>query len=135
MEGGDNADNHAVPMVAPEARLAAVVIGIAPLESGALETLGERLLLHTLVVQGTLRRLPEPVPAEAPPLRRASAAQPAAVQGVWARRDTPMKIETAADDLQSFTASLLTNSGRQPLTKGLRMRSDVRFHAGGRTRR
>ena len=132
MEGGDNVDNHAVLMVAPKARLAAVAAGIAPLESGTLEALGERLCLHALVEQGTLRRLPAPAPAEAPPVRRASAAQTAAMQRVWAKHDTLMKIEAAADRPQSFTASLLTSAGWQPLTEGLRLRSDGRFHADGR---
>jgi CubicO group peptidase (beta-lactamase class C family) len=130
-KGGDNVDNHAAFMVAPKARLAAVITGIAPLDSGAMETLAQRILLHALVEQSTLRHLPVPLPAKAPPARRATPAQLATMQGVWAKHDMLMKVAAATDDPQSLTTSLLTDDGWEPFTTGLRLRRDGRFHADG----
>jgi CubicO group peptidase (beta-lactamase class C family) len=130
-KGGDNVDNHAALMVAPKARLAMILTGVAPLDSGRLETLGQHVLLHALVEQGTLRRLPTPLPAKAPPAKRASAAQLAAMEGFWAKHDMVVKIDAAADTPQSFTVSRLTDEGWQPFATGLRLRTDGRFHANG----
>ena len=83
-KGGDSIDYHAGFTVAPQAKLAVTVTGVAPLAPASFETLGQRILLHALVDQGTLRRLPKPIPAVAPPVKRATDAQLAAMEGVWA---------------------------------------------------
>ncbi len=130
-KGGDNVDNHAAFTVAPQAGLAMTITGVAPLGSGQLETLAQHILLHALVEQGTLRRLPVPVPAAAPPAKRASAAQLAAMEGIWAKHDMVFQIAAAEGDAQSLTASRLTDDGWLPFLTGLRLRRDGRFHADG----
>jgi len=130
-KGGDSIDYHAAFIVAPQARLAVTVIGVAPLGSGGLETLGERILLHALVDQGTLRRLPKPIPAAAPPVKTATDAQLAAMEGVWAMNQPVFRIAASASDPQALVFSVLSADGWHPAGDSLRLRTDGRFHIDG----
>jgi hypothetical protein len=80
-KGGDSVDYHAGFTVASQAKLAFVATGVAPLDSGSLGTLGQRVLLQALVDQKTLRRMPGPLPQTDPPVKHASAARLAAMEG------------------------------------------------------
>jgi len=130
-KGGDSIDYHAGFIVAPQARLAVTVIGVAPLGSTGLETLGERILLHALVDQGTIRRLPKPIPAVAPPVKTATDAQLHVMEGVWAMNQAVFRISPSASDPQALAFSTLTEDGWAPLHEGLRLRTDGRFHVDG----
>jgi CubicO group peptidase (beta-lactamase class C family) len=131
MKGGDSSDYHAGFVVVPGQRLAAVVMGVAPLDSGKAETLCERILLHALVDRGALRRIPAPIPAAAPPLKTATSAQLRAVQGYWAGNSLLLKAESGSD-AQSITISTLGQDGAwHEMVSGLRMRTDGRFHRKG----
>ncbi|MEI6452096.1 MAG: serine hydrolase domain-containing protein, partial [Actinomycetes bacterium] len=83
VKAGDSIDYHATFAVAPRARLAFVATTVTPLRSSSLGALGQRVLLHALVDQKTLRRLPRPLPQTAPPVKRASPARLAAMEGYW----------------------------------------------------
>lgn len=130
-KGGDSSDYHATLTVAPKARLAFVATGVAPLSSSSLGTLGQRVLLHALVDQGTLRRMPKPLPQTAPPVKRASAARLAAMEGYWGYYKNVLRVSVAADDPQALDFFQLTSTGWAPTTSGLRLRTDGRFHADG----
>jgi len=131
VKGGDSVDYHASFTVAPQARLAFVATGVAPLSSTSLQTLGQRVLLHALVDQGALRRVPRPLPVAAPPVKRASAAQLAAMEGYWGSFNTVLRVSASADDPQALDFFQLTANGWVPTASGLRLRTDGRFHADG----
>ena len=131
MKGGDSSDYHAGFVVVPGQDLAAVVQGVAPIDSGKAETLCERILLHALRDRGALRRLPAPIPAVAPPVKAATAAQLRAIQGYWAGNSLVLKAESGADP-QSVTVFTLGPDGAwHEMVAGLRMRTDGRFHHKG----
>ena len=131
MKGGDSSDYHAGFVVVPGQDLAAVVQGVAPIDSGKAETLCERILLHALRDRGALRRLPAPIPAVAPPVKSATAAQLRAIQGYWAGNSLVLKAESGSDP-QSVTVFTLGPDGAwREMVGGLRMRSDGRFHHKG----
>lgn len=132
MKGGDSIDYHAGFVVAPKAKLTAVVTAIAPLSSGDCETLSERILLHALVDRGTLGRMPAQIAAVAPPPRRVGATQLARISGYWAGNGQAFRIEAAPGHPQSLTLSrLLPDGAWEPLHEGVRLRTDGRFHAQG----
>ena len=128
-KGGDSVDYHAAFMVAPTAKLAVTVIGVMPLGSGQCETLGQFILLHALVDQGALRRMPAPVPATAPPVTKATDAQLAAMEGYWALSQAVFRVAASESDPQSLMLSVLTPDGWAPHGEGMRLRTDGRFHA------
>ena len=130
-KGGDSIDYHAAFIVTPKARLAVTVTGVAPLGSGGLETLGERVLLHALVDQGTLRRLPQPIPAVAPPVKKATDEQLHVMEGVWAMNQAVFRVAASGSDPQALIFSMLSADGWQPAEASLRLRTDGRFHADG----
>ncbi len=131
-KGGDSGDYHAAFTVAPTATLSVTVTTVTPLGSGQCETLGQRILLHALVDQGTIRRLPKPVPAVAPPVKKASAAELGMMEGVWAMNQALFRIAPSASDPQALTFSTLGQSGWSPPGEGLRLRTDGRFHVDGK---
>ncbi len=131
MKGGDSADYHAGFVVVPGKKLAAVVQGVAPIDSGKAETLCERILLHALKDRGALRRLPRLVPAVAPRVKKATASQLRAIQGYWAGNSMLFKAESA-EGSQAVTVSTLGQDGAwHEMTRGLRLRVDGRFHRKG----
>jgi CubicO group peptidase (beta-lactamase class C family) len=132
MKGGDSADYHAGFVVVPGQKLAAVVEGVAPIDSGKAETLCERILLHALVDRGALGRLPQQIAAQvALPAKAATPAQLQAILGYWAGNGMVFRAE-AGDDPQSITMSALGQDGAwQEMASGLRMRTDGRYHRKG----
>jgi CubicO group peptidase (beta-lactamase class C family) len=131
MKGGDSADYHAGFVVVPGQKLAAVVEGVAPIDSGKAETLCERILLHALVDRGALRRMPRPIAQVAPPLRPATPPQLRAIHGYWAGNGMVFKAESGADP-QSITVSTMgQDAAWHKMVGGLRMRTDGRFHRRG----
>jgi len=131
MKGGDSVDYHAGFIVAPRARLAVAVLGVAPLESSTTEALGERILLHALVDQKSIKRMPKPLPSTAPPVKPASAAQLDAMRGYWAGSGMVLRVGDAATGAQTLDVSRLTADGWSPIFPGLKLRRDGRFHADG----
>jgi len=128
-KGGDCIDFHAGMTVVAEQKLSVAVTTVAPLDSGACETLAQRILLHALVAKGDLRRVPAPIPASAPPAKTASAAQLAAMEGVWAKHDLIARLTSDPDDPQSLTLAVLTDASWTTRTSDIRLRTDGRFHA------
>ncbi len=131
MKGGDAIDYHAAIIVAPKQKLSAVVLGVTPLSSGALETLCERILLHALVDRGLLRRVPEPMAPGAPPAKTASAAQLAAIEGYWAGNGLVLRVHAPGSNPQVLDADMLGQTGWGPWFAGLRLRTDNGFHRKG----
>ena len=128
-KGGDCIDFHAGMTVVAQQRLSVAVTTVAPLSSEQCETLAQRILLHALVATGDLRRMPAPLPASAPPANKASAAQLAAMEGVWAKHDMVVRFGADPDDPQSLTLSVLGAGGWTTSATGIRLRTDGRFHA------
>ena len=128
-KGGDCIDFHAGMTVVAQQKLSVAVTTVAPLDSGACEGLAQRILLHALVAKGNLRRVPAPIPASAPPVKTASAAQLAAMEGVWAKHDMVMRFSADPARPQSLMASVLTSGGWTLPASGMRLRTDGRFHA------
>ena len=128
-KGGDCIDFHAGMTVVAKQKLSVAVTTVAPLNSEACETLAQRILLHALVAKGDLRRVPQPVAPGAPPAKQASAAQLAAIEGVWVKHDLVSRISADPDDPQALTCSALQGSDWTPLWTGIRLRTDGRFHA------
>ncbi len=128
---GDSDNYHCGFIVAPQAGLVVAVTSVTPLGSGECMDLGERILLHALVDQGTIRRLPKPVKAAAPKARPATAAQLAAMTGYWASSGAVFRSVAAPGDPQSLTLAMLAGGDWAPLYDGLRLRTDGRFHTDG----
>ena len=129
---GDSIDYHATLAVAPRARLAFVATTVTPLRSSSLGALGQRVLLHALVDQKTLRRVPRPLPESAPPVKRVSAARLAAMEGYWGtQKDLVLHVSVSANDPQALDFFRLAGSDWAPMLSGLRLRTDGRFHADG----
>jgi CubicO group peptidase (beta-lactamase class C family) len=130
MKGGDSSDYHAGFFVIPGQKLAAVVLGVAPINSGLAEGLCERILLHALVDRGALRRMPTPIPAVAPAVKAASPSQLRAMEGYWAGNSLVFKVSPGSDP-QSLALSVLKGSDWQLLHSGLRMRGNGQFYRKG----
>ena len=128
---GDSDNYHCGFIVAPQAGLVVAVTSVSPLGSGECMDLGERILLHALVDQGTIRRLPKPVKAAAPKTKPAAPAQLTAMTGYWASSGAVFRSTAAAGDPQSLTLAMLAGDDWVPLYEGLRLRVDGRFHADG----
>ena len=128
-KGGDCIDFHAGMTVVAQQKLSVAVTTVAPLSSEQCETLAQRILLHALVAKGDLRRVPAPIPASAPPAKTASAAQLAAMEGVWVKHDMVMRFSADPNDPQSLTMAVLGSAGWTTGTSGIRLRTDDCFHA------
>ena len=128
---GDSDDYSAEIVVAPKAKLAAIVTCVHPMYSTDCETLCESILLHALVDRGTLRHLPVKLPAVAPPTKTATKAQLAAMEGYWGGSSMALRVRAASRDPQALTLSMLTPGGWTTWYGGLRLRTDNRFHPPG----
>jgi CubicO group peptidase (beta-lactamase class C family) len=131
MKGGDSGDYHAGLIVIPGQKLAAVVLGVAPINSGLAEGLCERILLHALVDRGALRRMPTPIPAAAPATKAASASQLGTMEGYWAGSGLVFKVTPGSDPQALVLSALMQKTGWQPLSSGWRMRGDGQFYRKG----
>ena len=131
MKGGDSVDYHAGFVVVPGQKLAAVVMGVAPIDSGRAEALCERILLRALVDRGALRRMPRKIAAVAPPLKKATTAQLRAIRGFWAGNSMVLKAENAKGSQDVKISSLGTDGAWHRIMPCLRMRTDGRFHHKG----
>lgn len=127
-KGGDSSAYHAAFTVAPRAGLAVIVLGVLPLDSGRLEDLGEDILLHALVDQKTLKRLPRPLSAAPLPRRTASQAQLAAMQGYWAYNAGLFRITGTPGRGQDLTIAKLTDGEWPAGSNGWTLRSDGLWH-------
>ena len=129
MKGGDTAAYHAGFTVAPGAKLAVVVeeAGLTA-SSTAAEDLGQRILLHALVDQGTLKKMPAILGATKLPMRTPGAAQLRAIVGVYGAGGNTFRV--TADASGGLALSLLTSGTWAPLSSAtLTLRSDGAFWA------
>lgn len=127
-KGGDSSAYHAAFIVAPRARLAVAVLGVQPLESGQLEDLGEDILVHALVDQKTVERLPRPLPAKPLPTRPASQARLDAMQGYWAYYGGLFRFTATPGTAQDLTLAKLTGGEWPAGSSGWTLRSDGLWH-------
>lgn len=133
VKGGDSIAYHAGFIVAPSAKLAVTVVGVAPLDSGSLETLGERILLHALVDQGTVAALPAPLSTTPPPVKKASKTRLAAMKGYWAYSSGMFMVTSAQGDPQALDVAQLTPAGWSPAKGDFHLRLDGLFHSDSTT--
>jgi len=129
MKGGDTQVYHAAFLVAPGAKISAVVeaVGYAISSTNA-EDLAERMILHALVDKGTLPKTPAIVGATKLPIRTPTAAQVAAVVGVYGAGGNTFRV--TADAAGALTLSSLATGGWVPLsTTTFTLRSDGAFWA------
>ena len=114
---------------APGAQISAVVeaVGYAISSTNA-EDLAERMILHALVDKGTLPKTPAIVGATKLPIRTPTAAQVAAVVGVYGAGGNTFRV--TADAAGALTLSSLATGGWVPLsTTTFTLRSDGAFWA------
>ncbi len=133
VKGGDSMDYHAGYIVAPKAKLAIAITGVAPLSSSSCEALGERILMRALVGEGVLRRMPKQLPQTTPKPKKATRAQLNAMKGYWADYGSVLRITGTPGKKNSLTMAGLTADGWTTKTASLRLRSDGRFHANRRS--
>ena len=131
MKGGDTQVYHATLMVAPDPRvhLAVVVesVGFA-ISSTAVETLAERIILHALVDNGTLKKMPAILGATKLAARTPTAAQVAAIVGVYGSSGNTFRV--TADASGALALSLLAAGAWTPLSSvPITLRSDGAFWA------
>ena len=133
VKGGDSNDYHAGFIVAPEAGLAVVVTGVAPLSSADCEALGETILLHALVDKGTIPRLPKKLPDTPPEPKQATPQEMRAMTGSWAGIARVLRVSAgkgaSGADGHTLTISQLTADGWAPMAEGLRPRIGGSFQA------
>ena len=90
MKGGDTQVYHAAFLVDPRVKLAVVVESVGYLiSSTAVEDLAERVILHALVDKGILKKMPAVLGATKLPARTPTAAQVAAIVGVYGPAGIP----------------------------------------------
>ncbi len=127
---GDSDDYSAEIVVAPKAKLSAIVTCVHPMYSTECETLCERILLHALVDRGTLRHLPAKIVA-VPPAKRATKAQLARMEGYWAGSGMVVRVRAMAGRPQALRLSMLGSGSWTQWYAGLHLRADGRFHPKG----
>ncbi len=129
MKGGDTAAYHAAFLVAPGAKLAVVVEAAGyTASSSTAEDLSERILLHALVAKGTLKKMPTVLGATSLPTRTPTAAQLAAIVGIYGAGANTFRV--TADAAGALTLSLLAAGAWAPLsTVAFTLRSDGGFWA------
>ena len=129
MKGGDTQAYHAALMVAPGAKLSAIVesVGYA-ISSTAVEELAERMILHALVDDGTLKKMPTILGATKLPARTPTAAQLAAIVGIYGSGGNTFRV--TADTAGALSLSVLSAGAWTPLSSvPLTLRSDGGFWA------
>ena len=131
MTGGDTAAYHAALMLAPGAKAGVIVetVGYA-ISSTAAEDLAERIVLHALVDKGTLKKMPTVLGPTKLPTRTPTAAQIAAIVGVYGAGENTFRV--TADARGGLTLSTLATGGWMPAPGTLTLRSDGAFWVPGR---
>jgi len=128
MKGGDTAAYHAGFIVAPGAHLSAVVESVGyGINSANAEDLAERMILHALVDDGTLGKMPAVLGATKLPARTPTAAQLGAIVGVYGAGGSTFRV--TADAAGALTLAVLRSGAWAPLHTDLRLRSDGAFWA------
>lgn len=126
VKGGDSIDYHAGFTVAPSARLATVIqIAGTTASSSQAQTLGQRIILRALVERGDLKAMPKPLGAVTLPARTPSAAQLAAIEGVYLAGGGAFRI--GAGPRGSVTFSRLTDGAWVSSPTTFALLSDGRF--------
>ncbi len=129
MKGGDSSDYHAAFTVAPNARLAVIAEGVAPLSSGVLETLAQRILLRALAERRSIPRMPAQIsPTAIPPLVPTTAAQVAAVTGYWAESGSAYRTTASTTGPRAVYLTSLHMDGWTSSTSPWRLRTDGRWY-------
>lgn len=128
-KNGGIADYHSSFMAAPRGRLVVAVTATTPFDTDWCDAIARRILVHALRDQGTIAKLPGPVSTTVPPLKRATEAQLAAMEGIYARSDGAYLVQRAAPSSQKLNVSMWNGDSWAPFLSGLRLRADGRFHA------
>ena len=125
VKGGDSTDYHAGFTLAPRARLAAVVqFAGTTVSSGQAETLGQTFILRALVERGDLKAMPKVLGETTLPQRKPTAAQLAAIEGIYPAGGNTFRI-TAGPDGSIRLSRLLEGAWQDMAT--FTLRSDGRF--------
>jgi CubicO group peptidase (beta-lactamase class C family) len=122
-KGGDADHYHSYLIVAPEERLAVVVM----VTNGFPNALAERILLNALAERGSIAMVPSPLEPVALPEIPAGDADLAAIAGIYASAYCPRRLEAQAD--RTLTLSTFMNGQWHPSIEGLKLRQDGRFVA------
>jgi CubicO group peptidase (beta-lactamase class C family) len=122
-KAGDADHYHSYFIVAPDERLAAVVMVV----NGPAAVLAERILLNALAERGSIAKVPSPLKPVTLPAIPASDEDLASIAGVYASSYGPRRLDAQAD--RTLTLSNFVNGQWQPSIKGLKLRQDGRFVA------
>ncbi|WP_243312988.1 serine hydrolase domain-containing protein [Fundidesulfovibrio agrisoli] len=127
-KAGDADHYHSYFIVAPDERLAAVVMVANRMGIGSIAIpLAERILLHALAERGSITHVPAPPEPAALPAVQASDGDLAAIAGIYASSYGVQRLDACTD--HTLTLSNFTSGGWQPALEGLRLRQDGRFSA------
>ncbi|WP_167321310.1 serine hydrolase domain-containing protein [Syntrophobacter fumaroxidans] len=127
-KAGDADHYHSYFIVAPDERLAVVVMVTNSMGIGSIATpLAERVLLHALAERGRIARLPVPPEPATLPAIPAGDGEPAAFTGIYAGSYGLYRLDVGAD--RTLTLSSFVNDRWHPAPEGLRLRQDGRFVA------
>ncbi|WP_243438187.1 serine hydrolase domain-containing protein [Fundidesulfovibrio soli] len=127
-KAGDADHYHSYFIVAPDERLAAVVMVTNRMGMGSIAIpLAERMLLHALAERRSITHVPAPLEPADPPASPASDGDLAAIAGIYAGSYGVQRLDARAD--RTLTLSNFTGGCWQTALEGLRLRQDGRFSA------
>jgi CubicO group peptidase (beta-lactamase class C family) len=127
-KGGDADHYHSYFIVAPDERLAAVVMVTNGSNSVSMAgVLAERILLNVLAERGSIATVPTALEPVTPPAVPASDEDLAAIAGIYASSYSPRRLDAQADGI--LTLATFVKGQWQSAIEGLKLRQDGRFVA------
>ena len=127
-KGGDADHYHSCFIVAPDERIAAVVMLTNGSDTASVAgVLAERILLNALAERGSIAKFSSPPAAVAPFAVPASDEDLAAIAGIYTSSYGPRRLEPQAD--RTLTLSTFVNGQWHSAIEGLKLRQDGRFVA------
>jgi CubicO group peptidase (beta-lactamase class C family) len=122
-KAGDADHSHSVLIVAPDERLAAVVMVTSDLSVGGVASvLAERILLEALAERGSIAEVPAPLEPAPWPVIPAGDDELASIAGIYVSSYGPRRLDVQAD--HTLTLWSYVNDHWQPALEGLTFRRD-----------
>ena len=130
-KNGGIIDYHSSFIVSPQGKLAVAVVATTPLSTDTCDVISRRILVDALKDQGTVKRIPGPLPSDSPPVKKASEAQLSALEGTYASYEGVYRVVRSASDPQALDVQALASEAWAPFVQGMHLCADGRFHAPG----
>ena len=127
-KAGDADHSHSFLIVAPDERLAVVVMVTNDLSVGSIAGIvAERILLGALAERGSIAEVPAPLEPAPLPAITAEDDELASIAGIYVSSYGPRRLDVQAD--HTLTLSSYVNDHWQPAIEGLTLRRDGRLVA------